>query len=102
MARGKSYFPYAMYGKSVVASLAGVGSESGTIELFGKFNFVISGDGGTQLVGLLKSFDGSEFFQVSSYTLNSVNQLEEVEDGVTYKADVQSLASGTAVIRLSQ
>lgn len=102
MARGKSYFPYTMYGKSEVASLTGVGSFTSDIELFGKFNFVLSGTGSVQLIEIKKSFDGSEFFQIGSYTTNGVFELEEVEDGVTYKAEVVSLAAGVSVVRLSQ
>lgn len=102
MGRGKSYFPYTMYGKSVVASLTGVGSASSAIELFGKFNFTIYGTGADQLINLKKSFDGTTYFLVASYAAVGVYQFEEPETGVNYKSDVSSLGSGTAVIRLSQ
>jgi len=54
------------------------------------------------IITLQRSFNnGSNWFNVESYTTNTEKVIEDPEDGVTYRVGFTVFTSGTANVRLS-
>lgn len=89
--------------KAVTASITAQNTFTDPITVRGLFNFSLSGTwSGT--VTLQRSFDGSTWLDVATYTANIEDVGEEGELGVLYRAGIKTgeFTSGTAVVRISQ
>ena len=86
------------------ASLTAQNTYTAAVEIFGEFNFSLSGTW-VATVFIQRSFDaGVTWVDVASYTANIQDTGFEPESGVFYRAGIKTggYTSGTIVVRLSQ
>ena len=89
--------------KLVTKSATGANQFSDAIELIGNFNLSISGTwAGT--VTVQRMLDGTNYYDVESWTVNTEEYGHEPEKGIQYKVGIKTgdYTSGTCVLRLSQ
>lgn len=83
----------------ISGGFSGTGQSSSGF-VFGDFNVSISGGVGT--VVLERSFDGSTWVDVKTYTAESSERGKEIESDVQYRFNCTVYTSGTISYRLSQ
>lgn len=90
-------------GQSAAASITAQNTFTTPVYILGDFNFSLSGTW-VATVFIQRSFDGSTWLDVASYTANIEDTGHEPETGVLYRAGVKTggFTSGTVVARISQ
>lgn len=87
----------------VTASIAAQNTFSDAIAIHGTFNLSLSGTW-VATVWVQRSYDGTNWMDVKSFTANTEQTGEEPESGLLYRFGVKTggFTSGTVVGRLSQ
>ena len=89
--------------KVITKSVTGANEFSDAVELTGHFSLSISGTwAGT--VTAQRSFDGSTWHDVDTWTINTQEYGLEPEKGIEYRVGIKTgdYTSGTCVLRLGQ